>query len=377
MLTHCLGRRLVAAGLLPLLLAACAAPASPPAPPAAAGRPAEAAPGGTPALQALVDGARAESQLTLVMGGLDDPEEIRLLTEGFNRTYGLDLKVQFTPNPNMPETASKVIQEYRAGRPASTDVFLGSESHIMQMIKAGVLEPVDWLSWAPNIQNPALLAPQGMAVELVTRTPGMTYNTARLRGAEVPTRLEDLLQPRYRGRIASTPYAGAFTNLASPELWGEARTLEFVTRFSEQLAGIMGCGEGERIANAEFDIFAIDCGGEALRYKARGAPVEHAVLRDAAILVYWWVAVPAHAQHPNAAKLWINYLLSREAQDLICQYEFFDHHLLPGSRCGAEVERLQAQGVQFTEIDVEWSQRHEEQVIRLRTAIQDILQRRH
>jgi iron(III) transport system substrate-binding protein len=367
------------------LLAACAPAARPPAAdspggaPASTGQrgsPAAPAPALSPAVQELVDAARAEGQLTLVSSGLDDPEELQQLIEGFNRAYGLDVQVQFTPNPNMPEIANKVAQEYRAGRPSSTDVFLGTESHVMQLVKAGALLPVDWLSWAPNIQNPALVAPDGVAVELVTRTPGMTYNTSRLRGADVPASLQDLLKPQYKGRIASTPYAGAFTNLASPELWGEARVLDFVSKYSEQLAGIMGCGEGERVANAEFDIFALDCGSESLRYKARGAPVDHAILTDVAILVYWFVAVPANAQHPNAAKLWVNHLLGREAQDLIFRYEYFDHHLVPGSKSGGDIERLQAQGVKFTEIDVEWSQRHEEQVVRLRTEIQGILQRR-
>ncbi|HLH24261.1 MAG TPA: ABC transporter substrate-binding protein [Chloroflexota bacterium] len=373
--------RRLAAALAAVMLGACAAPGSAPsgqpaggaAPAPAAGTPAQAA---APELQALTQAARQEGQLTLVMSGLDQQDELQRLTDGYNRAYGLDAKVQFTPNPNMPEIANKLVQEYHAGRPASTDLFIGTESHVMQLMRADALLPVDWQSWAPNVQNPSLIAPRGVAVELVTRTPGMTYNTSRLRGADVPTSLQELLKPQYKGRVASTPYAGAFTNLAAPELWGEARTLEFVRQFSAQLGGIMGCGEGERVAYGEFDVFAIDCGTESLRLQAQGASVDHAILSDVAILVYWFVAVPANAPHPNSAKLFVNYLLGREAQDLIYQYEFFDHHLVPGSKTAPAVEQLQARGVQFTEIDVEWSQRHEEQVVRLRNEIQNILQQR-
>jgi ABC-type Fe3+ transport system substrate-binding protein len=378
-------RRAIAVTLLALLPAACATPSGTPAAPPRSGasapagppiNPAASPPARSPELQALVEAARAEGQLTLVTSGIDQPDELQRLIEGFNRAYGLDVTMQFTPNPNMPEVANKLVQEYRAGRPASSDVFIGTESHVMQMMKADALLPVDWTSWAPNIQNSALLAPNGVAVELVTRTPGMTFNTSRLRGADVPTSLEDLLKPQYKGHIASTPYAGAFTNLASPALWGEPKLLDFVNKFSEQLAGIMGCGEGERVANGEFNIFALDCGSESLRYKARGAPVDHAILTDVPILVYWFVAVPAHAQHPNVAKLWVNYLLGREAQAIVYEHEFLDHHLIPGSRSAGDIEQLQARGVTFAEIDVEWSQRHEEQVVRLRSEIQNVLQRR-
>jgi iron(III) transport system substrate-binding protein len=256
-------------------------------------------------------------------------------------------------------------------------VFLGSESHIAIMRQAGALEAVDWPSWAPNVQNPELVAPDGVAVELVTRTPGITYNTAQVRGDLVPATMQDLLKPQLKGRIASTPYAGAFTNLASPELWGEAKVKDYVTRFSDQLAGIMGCGEGQRIANGEFDLFALDCGSaEAARYRAQGAQIAHVIPRDAAILVYWWLGVPKHAQHPNAAKLWINYLLGREAQDVVYEYEYFDHHLIPGSKSAAAIQQLQAQGVQFTEIDVDWSERYADQVVRLRNEIQNVLQKK-
>jgi hypothetical protein len=81
-----------------------------------------AAPGAAAApLQALVEAARKEGALTLVWGDstVGSSEGMQRLAEGFNRTYGLNLAVTFTPGPAMSSMASRLLQEHQAGRPAT------------------------------------------------------------------------------------------------------------------------------------------------------------------------------------------------------------------------------------------------------------------
>jgi len=363
---HLSGLSVVVSGLL-CVLAACAAPAGSGAgssagtaggaPSASAGAPATtfSAP-----LQAIVDGARREGELVLLWSGVDQPEEIRRLAEGFNRAYGLNVRVQFTPGPGMPTMAVKIAQEYQAGRPASSDVFIGSENHLVSMMEVDALEPIDWASWSLNVHDPRLLAPNGVGVTLASRAPGITYNSNKVTGAEVPRTAQDLLKPQYKGRIASTPYAATFNRLASDDVWGEQRTLDYVARLAEQVTGLIRCNELERVASGEFDLFALDCGAEWRKFKAEGAPIGHVIPADAAVLVYWHVAVPRNSAHPNAARLWVDYLLGREAQDIIFQFERTDNHLVPGSHAVEDIQALQAQGVQFSDVDVAFAQRTDE-----------------
>ena len=117
------------------------------------------------------------------------------------------------------------------------------------------------------------------------------------------------------------------------------------------MAGLTGCDELERVASGEYDLFALDCGLEWRKYARTGAPVGHVIPADAALLSYWQVAVPRNAAHPNTARLWIDYLLSREAQDVIFEAEMTDDHLVPGSHVAPDIEAVQAQGVQFTDMD--------------------------
>ena len=121
-----------------------------------------------------------------------------------------------------------------------------------------------------------------------------------------------------------------------------------------------------------------DCGSyDSLKYQAQGAPIGHAIPSDAAEIAYWYLSVPKNAAHPNAAKLWINYWLGREGQDVLYELDFTDHYLVPGSKTAPAVEAQQAKGVKFAQIDVGFVQRNDEKELsRIREQLQSILQRK-
>jgi ABC-type Fe3+ transport system substrate-binding protein len=87
--------------------------------------------------------------------------------------------------------------------------------------------------------------------------------------------------------------------------------------------------------------------------------------------------VPRNARHPSAAKLWVDYLLSREAQDFLYEENASDSHLVAGSRSAERVEALQRAGVRFTVADLDFVQRQDESEFnRRRARAQEILQKR-
>jgi iron(III) transport system substrate-binding protein len=317
-------------------------------------------------LKDLIEGARREGALAVVWGAgtMGGNDGVRRLAAGFNKTYGLNLDVGFTPGPSMPEVAAKVAQELAAGRPASTDVLIGSEAHVVSMIQADVLAPVDWASWAPNVQGPRQMARGGRAITYQASLQGVAYNTNRVRPDEVPKSLEDLLKPQYKGRIASTPYGSGFELLSVPELWGEQRTMEFMRRFVDQLGGLIRCLETQRISSGEFDMLAVACSASnTLAAKATGAPLDCALLSDAPFAQLLYMAVPKNAAHSNAAKLWIDYMVSREGQDILYETNFADSHLVPGSKTALWIEQLQAAGGKIIEIDLAFYEAHDERAL--------------
>ncbi|MFN2520537.1 MAG: ABC transporter substrate-binding protein [Candidatus Limnocylindria bacterium] len=307
-------------------------------------------------LQKMITAARSETQLKIEFGSgfLNSSEQVRRQTEGFNRLYGLSLLVASRPGPSMREVAARTLEEFQSGRTASTDVVLGTEADMYTLARAGALVQEPWSTWAPNIRNLKYVAAGGVAVQVQTRLPGITYNSVKLTGAAVPHSMADLLKPQYKGRIATTVDGAWLDRLGSPEVWGADGGFAYVKKFASQVGGFIACGEEERLLTGEFDIFVYDCGSARVsQMKAKGIVIGWTAPTDVPMLGYLFMGVPKNAAHPNAAKLWINYMLGRAAQDVMYEYEFADHHLVPGSKAFAEVDRLTKSGVKFYELTIE------------------------
>jgi len=328
-------------------------------------------------LQALIDGARKEGQLNLIWGeGTEGGTPgIQELATGFDKAYGLPTKVQFTPGDSMPNMGAKLIQEYQTKRPATSDLYVGYAVHMAAAAQADALESVAWATWAPNIKDPAMIAGNGLAVGFETSTPGITYNSQKITGSAIPKTMDDLLKPEYKGKIASTPYAANFDLLSMDALWGEQRTVDYLNKFTTQVAGLIRCDETSRVESGEFQLLASDCSqANTYREKAKGGPVNFVIPSDAPLLLPLYLAVPKNAAHPDTAKLWINYLMSREGQDILYKFDQEDSQLVPGSNTAKQLQGLQTAGVKFNVVDLSVMQSQDtKEQNRRRAEVQKIL----
>ena len=317
----------------------------------------------------LIEGAKKEGALTLswgtgTMGGI---EGVRAMEKAFKKTYDLNLQFNYTPGPAMPQMASRIIQEAKAGQPANSDLFIGSENHLARMS----LKQFDWARTFPHITRP-MIDWDNRALIVVSRTPGFTYNTNLIKNSEAPRNVEDVLNPKWRGKIASTPYAASFDRLAL--MWGEEKTTSFLRTFVKHVAGLIRCGEEERVANGEFALMVFNCDlADQNEMREKGAPVGGGIFRDAGILSYWYLAVPANSAHPNAAALLAAFLLSKEGQDILWKTEKTSSHLVPGTYMNKFVKEQEQLGVKFVANPVADVVKNQEMQSRLRQKFQDIL----
>jgi ABC-type Fe3+ transport system substrate-binding protein len=320
-------------------------------------------------LAQLVEGAKKEGQLILswgtgTMGGI---EGAAALEKAFNKTYGLNLQFKFTPGPAMPQFASRIIQEAKAGQPSSSDLFVGSENHVARMS----LKSLDWPKIFAHI-TPQMTDFDNKVLIVTTRTPGFTYNSKMVAGNDIPQRVEDVLNPKWKGRIASTPYAASFDRLAM--IWGEERTTAFLQKFVKQVSGLIRCGEDERIASGEFAMLVFNCDLAAPQEaKEKGGPVDGQVFRDAGILSYWYVTVPSNSRNPNAATLLAAFLLNKEGQDILYKTERSSSHLVKGTQMNRFVAEQEKRGVKFVSYSVSEVIKNTEEHSRIRQKFQKIL----
>ena len=309
-------------------------------------------------LAALTKAAQAEGMLNLVWGentfrGL---QGVRDLVSGMNKQFGTSIIANWTPGPSQPQMAAKIAQEFAAGVPATSDVYIGgSETYIATLATPlMVLEQVDWAATFPQI-DPAAVSLKGASLEISGRFPGIVYNTKLIGKNDVPKSLADLLLPKYKGKVSTQPYVSYFDILAGPKLWGPDRTSDYLKKLSNQVSGLMRCGEYERVVSGEFPIHVLACGeGGVAPFIEKGAPLAYVIPGDAAMVTHRYCAVPKNGKAKNAAKLFCAFLMTKSGQEFQWTVDRQDSEKFPGTRYNRQLKQLNSAGVKPLDVSVDY-----------------------
>jgi ABC-type Fe3+ transport system substrate-binding protein len=293
----------------------------------------------------LVAAAAKEGVLDIAWGatygGADGAREIQ---DHINRIYHISLQIHYSPAANGAAFQTQVAQEVRAGHVASSDVFF----HVRDTNLAEVAQPVDFRRYVPQLPETSEYFGK-RAVVAVTVLESFIYNTKLIPPDRVPKSFADLLRPEWKGKIASTTYQGLFGNyLGVPEMMGHEGMLSFYRRFSQQVSGLMTCGDTDRVASGEFLIYGLDCGDHQTRLGQRkGQPLGIIHPREGTAIYAFAPGIPLTAAHPAAARLFIAYLLTGDGQKVLWDVMGGDNASLPGSRMARVIADERRRGVRF------------------------------
>lgn len=255
----------------------------------------------------LEEGARKEGAL-LVYTSMD-LEESQPLIEGFMKKYPFIKGEVYRASGE--DVSQKLITEYR-GRKYIADIFEGTGIDVAKMLNEGFGQPY----FTPRAASYPRQGqdPKGFWVSTRYNMLVLGWNTNLVRAAEAPTRYEDLLDPKWRGKIGIE--ADDQIWLATlMEHWGESRGMEYFRRLSEQqllirkghtlLANLVVAGEAP-ISPTLYN-------HRPQLLKRRGAPIDWRPLEPVVAVIHL-ISLLKNAPHPHAAMLFIDYLLSPEGQ---------------------------------------------------------------
>jgi iron(III) transport system substrate-binding protein len=318
--------------LLPILLlaAACQAPAPPPAAPSAPpGAPAAAGPSTSAAdgWEQIVAAARREGRV--IVTGPITAETQEAMTRGFEAKYP-EIKVQYTGSSGAAVTP-KILGEREAGLHNWDLVVNGTSTHF-DLARAGALDPMQLSLVGPNTREVgkwlggsydfADHAGQYSLVMTSIAAPTLTYSPAHVNPAEVRS-YYDLLDPKWRGKLAILdPRSGGSGQAMVSYLYATDRLgKEFVRQLFAQNVTI---SRDERqltdwVARGQYLLQL--CGSVPVVTELRGRGI-NIDMRGAEHMAEggWLTAGPGAvamvnaAPHPNAAKVYLDYLLSAEGQ---------------------------------------------------------------
>jgi iron(III) transport system substrate-binding protein len=159
--------------------------------------------------------------------------------------------------------------------------------------------------------------PRGHWAAIYVRQYVIGYNLRAVPAAEAPKRWEDLLEPRWKGKFAMDEDESEWY-AAMLDVLGRERGTAFMRALARQNPQLRrGHSLLSKLLVAGDFPLALVHAAEVEEAKRSGAPVEWARELDPIITSPSQVAVSARAPHPNAARLFVDLLLSVEGQTII------------------------------------------------------------
>jgi iron(III) transport system substrate-binding protein len=253
-------------------------------------------------IKALLPQAKQEGSVSFYNGSTRiEQSQAAVISKAFEAKFGFPMNVIVAGiGPHAP-VAQRIRTEFQKGVKPPFDVHATTARLLVTVREVGAIEQVDW---------PALGVPEGrllptmdgFLISTIPRT--VTYNTKLVSKEEAPRRLEDLLDPKWKGKIVAPAFGGAFAYLI-PVL-GEQQTYDFVRKLINEQKIVLARSFTEvvqKVANGEYKLgFGVPADLSGLR--RRGAPIENAPLQKVSgANVYG--AVLKNADHPAAAKVFL------------------------------------------------------------------------
>lgn len=150
----------------------------------------------------------------------------------------------------------------------------------------------------------------------------LAYNTNLVKTGDIPKSWLDLTSPKWKGKVMMDENESKWMG-GLMTVWGEQPTVEFLRRMAEQDVKIIG-GHSQMhtlLAAGEGSVMVAALVHGLEQKKREGAPVDWVAV-EPLISRQFALAMTKGAPHPNAAKLYIDFLLSKEAQQEIANYGY-------------------------------------------------------
>jgi iron(III) transport system substrate-binding protein len=269
----------------------------------------------------LVAGAKREGQVTYYSAMIVN-QALRPLTAAFQKKYPF-IRMSYWRGDS-EEIESKLAAEMRANNP-QVDVVEGTGIGELA-VRAGLAQPVS----SPLVADipEKMRDPHRLWVPTRMSYFALAYNTRLVAADVAPKTYEDLLDPRWKGRMAwpllSAIGAPLFvTNLRLA--WGEDKAIAYLRQLRTQ--GIVNFGAGnprtlvDRVIAGEYAIALQIFAHHPLISAGKDAPVTTRLLPPVASAPGTLV-IPKGSRHPHAAALLMDFLLSREGQQILAAAEY-------------------------------------------------------
>jgi iron(III) transport system substrate-binding protein len=261
----------------------------------------------------LIEGAKREKEL--VIYGSTDLRQSTIINDKFHEKYPfIEVKLTRLTSDNL---YPRVIAEHRSGK-FLADVLQNNTSGMYFLRKGKFLAPYvspEERFFTKEFKDPGYWVTSSMNLHVIA------YNTRTVQRDKLPKTWEDLLKPEWKGRLMLNPNEQWFAWIL--QIMGKEKGLNYMRALAKQNPAIrrepramrtqlLVAGEAEMDLDSTYTVL--------LPLIKNGAPVDWTTLGPALINTTAY-GLAVRAPHPNAAKLFIDFALSKEGQQVVLSFE--------------------------------------------------------
>jgi iron(III) transport system substrate-binding protein len=296
-----------------------------------------------PITPTLVEAAKKEGKLAFYTAM--DLAFAQQLGKAFEEKFpGMSVRVE---RSGAERIFTRIGQEYGANIHAVDVVNTADLAHCLAWKRSGWLAPYMPEEVAKHFEA-KYYDPEGLHVTTRILISPFGYNTNLVKKEEAPKSFKDLLDPRWVGKLvkAHPAYSGTIMNAT----FQTARDLgwEYFEKLAKQrvLQVQSATDTPKKIALGERAVMVDGAGYLVIRYKEEGQPVEIVYPEEGTPVAAAPSAVFKAAPNPNAARLFQNWMHSREAQQLLVDWarQYSPHRQTvekPGVRKLSDIKLMQ------------------------------------
>ena len=256
---------------------------------------------------------KAMQEGNLIIYSVWDVEHLRAITDAFMKRYP-GIKATYWQGRN-PEIVTRVLTEFQGGQ-ASVDVIL-SDNAPPVVRAAGAIASYD------TVQRDVLLLHDPTMATVSLQIQALTYNTKKLKPADLPKSWEDVANPKFKGMVAldDPMRAGPLSSMLAglKEQWKDDN------RFNNFVKGLKALNVPVHkstsamfrlVISGEYAICMPALLHDVFEEKEKGTPVDY-IKTVPPVVFPRQAAIYAKAPNPNAAKLFAEWAISTQGQQAI------------------------------------------------------------
>jgi iron(III) transport system substrate-binding protein len=270
-------------------------------------------------VKALEDAAKKEGELTWYVASID-ARNAEAAGRAFTAKHGVKVNVVRAPSQVMFQRLSQDLSQNVANADVFSSVDVGNFVTLKQNGSLAAFVPENAKQLLPAFQG---LDPDGTFHATLASILIIAYNSEKVRAEDAPKSWTDLLDPKWKDKIA----------LGHPAYSG------FAGNWAAQMNKLSGKSYFERmekqkpqVGRSLFDAVNLVASGERLLTASpiapiletadKGKPLAVVYPAEGSILVATPSAVVKNAPHPNAARLFMEFLLGPEFNLILVQARY-------------------------------------------------------